>query len=406
VFEKLQIDDRRERWMVGLADAGLAVAMAALRPFGRRLPAARPPRRILLLRLERIGDLLMTWPAIAAVRRLAPDAQLDLVVGSWNRSIAPLLGHVDRIETLDARWLSRGSPAPGLSGLLGRARAWRRAGYDLAINFEGDIRTHLLMACSGAAKRVGFDMAGGGPLLTCRVPYDPSHHVADNLLRLVEHAFDVPAGSLPRTEHRFAAPAEAREQAKRLLDGGGREEPLHIGIQVGGGRQVKQWDPARFGELAARLAARYPARFVFTGSTEDRPLVEAALARVPKHVPVVDVCGQVDLPTLAALLERFAVFVTGDTGPMHLAAAVGTPLVAIFGPSDPRRWGPLSSTARIVRSAVDCAPCNRIRRPPARCAGTLPDCLAAIDVDQVLEAVDRQLSARTGAAAETSDGRT
>jgi ADP-heptose:LPS heptosyltransferase len=417
VFEKLQISDRRERWAVGLGDAGLAVAMAALRPFGGQRPAAHPPRRILLLRLERIGDLLMARPAIAAVRRLVPDATIDLVVGSWNEPIARLLEEVDRVETLDARWLARGAPAPGFASLLARARAWRPTRYDLAINFEGDIRSHLLMACSGASSRAGFDMAGGGPLLTCRVPYDPTRHVADNLLRLVEHALDVPRGSLQRTEERLKVPPEARARAESLLAGGGQgvpgprrtgaepERPLSIGIQVGGGRVVKQWDPARFGVLAARLAERYPVQIVFTGSADDRRLVAAALAHVPTHVPVVDVCGQVDLPTLAALLERFAVFITGDTGPMHLAAAVATPLVAIFGPSDPRRWGPLSSTARIVRSDVACGPCNQIRRPPARCSDALADCLAAIDVDQVLEAVEQQLAARTGAAVETPDGR-
>jgi ADP-heptose:LPS heptosyltransferase len=409
VFEHLQIYDTRERWMVGLADAGLTVATAALRPFGRRLPAASPPRRILLLRLERIGDLLMSWPAIVAARRLAPGARLDLIVGSWNESIAQLLEQVDRVETLDAKWLSRGVPTSTFTALLRRRRAWRNQGYDLAINFEGDIRSHLFLACSGARRRVGFDMAGGGPLLTDRVPYDPSCHVADNLLRLVERAFDLRSGSLVRTEERLKVPGKARGQADRLLAEAGFASCLTsdgttalIGIQVGGGRQVKQWDPVRFGDLAARLAAKYAARLVFTGSAEDRPLVDMALARVPSDAGVIDLCGRADLPTIAGLLERFSVFITGDTGPMHLAAAVGTPLVAIFGPSDPRRWGPLSTKACIVHSAVDCRPCNRIRHPPPRCVGTIPDCLAAIGVDQVLDAVD-QLLARTRGGVETTD---
>jgi lipopolysaccharide heptosyltransferase II len=408
--------------MVGLADLGLAVLAAASRPFGRRVPAARP-RRILLLRLERIGDLLMAAPAIAAVRALAPGARLDLVVGSWNEPIAQMLGQVDRIQTLDARWLSRGASAPGFAALLRRARRWRDERYDLAINFEGDIRSHLLMACSGAPRRIGFDMAGGGPLLTDRVPYDPSRHVADNLLRLVDQALAASAATepplpdaagvrqvlsgtvgarraAPVRNQRLEVPAAARAGAAALLaehgadarDAGDRRRPL-IGVHVSAGRPVKQWDPVRFGELAARLAARHDARVVFTGSDDDRALVDLAVAHVPDGAAVIQLCGRADLVMLAALLERFSVFVTCDSGPMHLAAAIGTPLVAIFGPSDSRRWGPISGNARVVQSDVDCRPCNRIRRPPARCAGRTPDCLAAISVDQVLEAVEQVLAA-------------
>lgn len=397
MFEHLQIYDRRERWMVGTADVALTAASALVRAFSRHRAAAGPPRRILLLRLERIGDLLMAWPAIAAVRRVAPGASIDLVVGSWNVPIAQMFEEVDRVRTLDARWLSRGAPAPAWSRLIRDARAWRSHRYDLAINFEGDIRSHLLMACSGAPRRFGFDMAGGGPLLTGRVPYDPSRHVADNLLRLVERALDVRDGSLAATEARLKLPAHAREAAGALLadpadDGGSHRAPrLRIGIQVGGGRQVKQWDPRRFGELGGTLAVKFGAQLVFTGSAEDRQLVDLALGQLPPGIEAIDLCGRVDLLTLAALLERLSVFVTGDTGPMHLAGAVGTPLVAIFGPSDPRRWGPLSSSARIVHSGVNCRPCNRIRRPPSHCIGVTPDCLASIGVHEVVQAVEQVL---------------
>ena len=197
MFRHLQIYDPRERVLVGLADAGLTVAAAVARLApGRRRAAARAaraaradgrqwPRRILLLRLERIGDLLMSAPAIAAVRQFAPDAEIDLVVGSWNTSIARLIPGIDRVETLDASWLSRGSGGGGMRALMAQARGWRARGYDLAINFEGDIRSHLLVALSGATERAGFTMAGGGPLLTRRFEFDPRQHTTANALRLV-----------------------------------------------------------------------------------------------------------------------------------------------------------------------------------------------------------------------------
>jgi hypothetical protein len=122
----LQIYDRRERALVAAADRVLAVGAAIARPFrARHAPAA--PRRILLLRLERIGDLLMTLPAIADLRMQAPDAVVDLVVGSWNADLARALGAVTNVLTLDASWLARENSGLGLPALLGAARRWRPA---------------------------------------------------------------------------------------------------------------------------------------------------------------------------------------------------------------------------------------------------------------------------------------
>jgi ADP-heptose:LPS heptosyltransferase len=98
---------------------------------------------------------------------------------------------------------------------------------------------------------------------------------------------------------------------------------------------------------------------------------------------VVDVAGRLDLLTLAAVIERLDLLVTGDTGPMHLAVAVSTPVVAVFGPSDPARYAPRGPSDRIVRVDLPCSPCNRIRLPPARCVGHTPDCLASIATDSV-----------------------
>src|SRR5688500_5525487 len=158
----LTIYDRRERALVRLADALLAPA--ALRRILRRGgPAA--PRRILCLRVERIGDLVMTLPALAELRALAPDASIDLVVGSWNAEIAAAIPSVDRVETLDAAWLARDGSGLSPLVLVARAAAWRSRAYDLAINFEPDIRSNLALAASGAKRTAGFRSGGGGPLL-------------------------------------------------------------------------------------------------------------------------------------------------------------------------------------------------------------------------------------------------
>ena len=390
----LQLSDWRERWAVRLADAGLAAAAPL---FARRPPAAAVGDRpsILLLRMERIGDLLMTLDAIAAVRAQRPHASIDLVVGAWNEPLARMIAGVDRVETLSAPWLARGTASePGVT-LAARAWGWRSRRYDLAINFEGDIRSNLLIGLSGAARRVGYPMAGGGPMLSDAVPFDPAIHTRSSSLRLVERAFDLPAGSLEGHRpapgaRRLIVPAAARARAAELLSSAVPGAPIVV-VHGGGGREIKQWNLDRFADVAGRLAKTHGAAIVLSGGDEDRPAVDTLAARLNRDVRPVDLCGRVDLVTLAAVLERTSLVITGDTGPMHLAAALDVPLVAVFGPSDPRRWGPASDRAHVVRADIACSPCNRIRRPPVRCRGHVPDCLAAITADQVYEAAARLL---------------
>jgi ADP-heptose:LPS heptosyltransferase len=241
---------------------------------GRRPASGRPA--VLLLRLERVGDLLMTLGAIRQVHRMAPDATIDLVVGTWNEPLARLIGEVDRVETLDVPWLSRHAAGESAARVLARARGWRSRGYDLAVNFEGDIRSHLLMALSGARRTVGFDMAGGGPLLTDRVTYNPREHVAVNAMRLVERAFgsppapagDLQAPGLQPPAARLEVPAAASRRASALLGlpisgaaeplgllrTNGTGSPTLIGLHAGGGREIKQWDLGRVARFATLLA--------------------------------------------------------------------------------------------------------------------------------------------------------
>lgn len=396
-MSRLQIYDRRERWLVSSADRVLQTAAAIARPFRRR---RRPstPKRILLLRLERIGDLLMALPAIGDVRSFAPAAQIDLVVGSWNVDIARALTAITRFETLDAAWLSRSGGGLGLRPLIAHARGWRRRRYDVAINFEPDVRSNLVTAAAGARWTAGYRSGGGGALLDVALDYDTRAHATDNARRLAAAVFGRAAATEPPA---VAAISQwTSETAEELLRGASR--PI-VGMHVSGGRDVKQWDLDRFADVARRLIAR-GAAVVLTGSTADRPLVDSVKRMLPS-AGVIDVAGDHDLITLASVLDRLDLFVTGDTGPMHLAAAVGTPIVAVFGPSDPVRYAPRGPNDRIVRVDLPCSPCNRIRLPPERCVGHTPDCLTLVSADRVfaeaaalLDSSLRDQSARTAGA--------
>jgi lipopolysaccharide heptosyltransferase II len=394
VFSHLQIYDRRERWIVGAGDLLLPACAWMLGPW-RAAPKSKPPRRILLLRLERIGDLLMTLGAFDTIRARAPEADIHLVVGSWNASLARLIPGISSFETLDVPWLARHDEGATLRELVQRAATWRTRGFNLAINFEPDIRSNLLLALSGAPERVGYRSGGGGALLTRALDYLPRSHTATNAADLVDAALPT-SGTPPEPKLRYQRlliPEEARQTASRLLAeaaSGGRL----VGVHASGGRLVKEWPAERFAEVGTRLAHELDATIVLTGATADRPLIDRVKAALAPDVTTIDVSGSIDLPVLAGVLERLALFVTADTGPMHLAAAVGTPLVALFGPSDPQRYGPLTDRARVVTTDLWCRPCNRVRRPPERCTGRIPDCLTGIDVARVSAAATDLLANR------------
>lgn len=397
----LQIADPRERRLVAAADLALGLAFLPARVI-RLARSTRDVRRVLLLRLERIGDLLMTVPAIQAVRALAPQASIDLVVGSWNEPLARLIFEVDRVEVMDASWLARASASQPASALVQQSIGWRARRYDLAINFEPDIRSHLLMALSGARRRVGFDAAGGGPTLTTRLRFDPTGHTAAASLALVAAAFDRDA---PALEAAYLRPIERSQRARIVVPSAAgavaadrldtAAHPL-IAVHASGGRPIKQWPPERFGDVAARLASDFGATIVLTGTSGDRDLVDAVRQRIPVGARVIDLTGALDLVGLAAVLQRVSLLITGDSGPMHLADAVQTPVVAIFGLSDPRRYGPLLGGSRVVRIDLPCSPCNRVRRPPERCVGHTPDCLRGIQIEDVVHAAASVLRAAGG----------
>ena len=255
--------------LVGLAD--LAIAPAAwLQP--RRAPPEQV-RRVLLMRLERIGDLLMVLEAIRDARAVWPDAEIDLAVGSWNVPIARLIPDVTRVEVADAPWLARSSANVSVGALLARAREWRRRNYDVVVNFEPDIRSNFLAWLTGAPQRFGYWTGGGGRLLTDAEPYAPTTHVSVNARQLIARASGrTPPGRDRSTTTCLVPPAEAVAAADDVLRG---QPGPFIGVHASGGRESKQWHLDRFAAVARKLAETRHATIVLTGSPGDRPLVDA-----------------------------------------------------------------------------------------------------------------------------------
>jgi ADP-heptose:LPS heptosyltransferase len=384
----LQIYNARERALVAAADVALA-PLGWMQPSRALSPS--PVTRVLLLRLERIGDLLMVLDAIADARAAFPGAEIDLAVGSWNLDLARLIRGIHAIEVADVPWLARGSEGDTWRALRAKARAWRARRYDVVVNFEPDIRSNYLAWRTGARRRAGYWTGGGGAFLTDAFAYEPARHVGENARTLIARVAGTGATLNPAssTGSTLAPPDAAHARAAQLL--GSAARPF-IGVHVSGGRESKQWHLDRFAQVARTLAREHGATIVLTGSTGDRPLVDAVRAQLG-DVSVIDVAGQLTLPELAAVLSRLDLLVTGDTGPMHLASAVDTPLVALFGPSDPARYGPSSSRQKVLRVQLPCSPCGQVRLPPERCRGHVPDCMDGIQVAAVVAAATELLDA-------------
>lgn len=361
-------------------------------------PAAGQPAEILVLRLDRIGDVLMSLPAIGALREAVPEAKIRLAVGEWSREIAKD-APVDEVLVWSAPWAGRRDEGASTFGdLVKVARSRRAQRPDLAIDLQGDLRAIWLMAATGARTRVGYANTGSASLLTAVVDLDEDVSFVEQNYRAIETAL---GRAVPRKPFRWLGEgrrAQGRERLAQLFAQARMERkgPL-VGIHPGAGRSIKEWPVERFVELGRLLVKEEGATLVVTGSAGESAAAGAICTALAGAA--VDLSGKLSLGALAEVMSACDAFVSCDTSAMHFACAIGVPSVAIFGPSDPRRYfsgsdlGFGSGQKHIALApTLWCSPCNLIRRPPEECdSAPVPECLAQIDTQQVFDATVRVL---------------
>ncbi|MCD6289686.1 MAG: glycosyltransferase family 9 protein [Anaerolineae bacterium] len=359
----------------------------------RSLPHRRdgPARRILVIRPDHLGDLLFTTPALSRLRQRHPDAHITAMVGPWGR---PVLAHNPDIDDVII------CPFPGFTRrpktsvwepyriLLDCARSLRSYRFDEAIIFRFDHWWGAwLAALSGIPSRVGYDVAETRPFLTRSMPEPPDRHEVARALTLVDPRLsDVTPERYPL---RFVPSAGDEAWADELLRSMGPSAPVIV-IHPGAGVPVKLWRSSAWARVADAVIERHRASVVITGGASERALAEQ-VTRSMRHAAVV-LTGQTTLGQLGALFKRCALVLGPDSGPLHLAVAVGTPTVHLFGPADPRRFGPWGDPLRhrVLTSEWACAPCNRLDYPEAE----LPKhgCVRDIPEAQVIEAAFQLLA--------------
>ncbi len=357
--------------------------------------------RILIVRLSALGDVVHVLPALAALRAAWPRAHVGWLVEDRAASLLEGHPHVDRVHVVPrALWRRRlaRDPLEVARGVRRLVVELRRARYDATLDFQSNLRSALLARASGAPVRVGqprrYAKEGARLLVTdapAPVPAE-AHKVVRNLALLG------PLGLAPAAPPRpvVPEPPAARALGEAFARGGPRRAVLHPGVSAFGA--LKAWREERFAALARGLvAAGARACFAWGGAAEERVARRlAALAPGSEVLPAT--AGLLDL---AALLRRADLVVGVDSGPLHLAAAVGAPVLGLYGPKDPRTYGPFWAPHEVVRAGLECSPCRHRRCPrpdvvvaegtngPAR----LSPCMEALEVDVALAAALRLLDA-------------
>ena len=333
----------------------------------------------LVIRLSSIGDIVHALPAVAALGQSFPQAEIHWLI---EKRYAPLLAgnpYVHRMIPLDT--LSWRGSFPSFSVLEEMTKTLIRlpqSGYEVAVDFQGLWKSAIIALLAGAKARVGLAEPwlrepGAAVLYTARVPV-AGRHVVEESLALVEYLgarvglWQFPLPHTPEAD-KFVDDQLARLEARDFMI-----------INPGGGWKAKRWAPENYALLLRRLEARFSRKLLLTGSQDEQELIlgilKSAGTRRAFYFPS-------NVVQFIALARRAQLFLGGDTGPMHLAAAVGTPLVAIHGPTDPARNGPFNSADIALYNR---APVNHSRRDPNA------DYIEGISVECVEAAIEERLA--------------
>lgn len=340
-------------------------------------------RTILIIKPSSFGDIIQALPVAARLREAAPHATICWLVNTQYRRLLEGNPCVDRLILFPRHlWKPAGTLARATASFVSICRGLYGGGFDAVLDLQGLLRSAVFTAATVSPIRAGFANAREG---ASRL-YNVKVRVPDPEMHAVERYLLVPA-ALGCTGRGVSFPLGTgqaqRDWAAGVLAGlPGRDRAPRVGLSVTGRWQSKRWPLASFAKLGDRAAAA-GASVVAIGAWEGEGAAAAGLMKRPaRAVDGVDPLG------MAALLEGLDVLVTNDSGPMHLAAAVGTPVVALFGPTNPRRTGPWGTAHRLVCASVPCRPCYR--RTCDRGAG----CMASIGVERVWEEVEHVLRSR------------
>ena len=372
--------------------------------YRKSLPLPLDIKKILVVKLDHIGDVLLATPAITNLRLHYPHAHIALLVGSWSKQVVECNPHIDEILCYDSPFFRRSSTSPqniGRPNLFGRPRLFRLKAamqmlrllkserYDLIVELRGDFLTLALAMLKGGKYRL--DRSTQRVLKKLRNPpfFPPlikgGKRGLEGKSECSEHEVEINldvlrSGGIPITSRKtfFNVPPKDQTWAKSFLSEVGIDasKPI-IAIHAGSPVPLKRWPAERFAKLADILIER-KTQVLFLGGADEKQLVEEIQSQM-RHKSV-NIAGRTNLQQLGAVLQNCHLFIGNDSGPMHIAAAVGTRVIGLFGPGSPQRFGPFGKSCTSIRKKPDCPPCMK-----EKCSLGEDGCIVEISVKDVVE---------------------
>lgn len=329
---------------------------------------SQQPKSILIIKPGAIGDLLHISPALRALKERLPDAQVDIMVGSRaTKCLFEHNPHICRVLHFDRKGEHR--------GLRAFAKLWhevRSGNYDLVINFQRSNFKVWLLVLAAFPCRV---------LVYHKTRRKGVHAVVNHLETLAPLGIDAKEANL-NLELYFSE--DEKQFASEQISLAGLDGKPLIALNLGASNRIKCWEPQSFAHLGDRLAREIGAGIILVGGPDENDLAELVMAAA--QVKPINMVGKTSLTQLGAVLHRCKLLVSGDTGPLHLATAVGTRVIGLFGAIDPKRTGPVGSGHIVIsHPEISCVPCN-----DKKCHHTpYLECMTQITVDEVAVAAKK-----------------
>ncbi len=331
-------------------------------------------KRLALIRLDHLGDVLLTLPAMESIVKALPGIQIDIFVGPWSVDLIHLSNLPVGIKVFKAPWFDRlGYGSSSFQAIRKLAAIFKKEEYDLVIDFRGDFRHLAAMRMAGIPNRIGYNRTGGGFLLTFKGQWKAELHETLRNLDLLEQIGIKPSSAsfYPRI---YPSEEEIQKgvQTAQSLDLNG---PM-IAIHATCGASSKRWPAAYWRELIQRLPAGYSV--VMVGAASEKEDMMEIIKGCSRRVIVA--AGIMELPVLAAFLKQCQLFIGVDSGPAHIAAAVGTPVLSIFsGANLVAQWAPRGEKVLVLQEKTKCSPCERLECPLGN------ECMRQLKVSKVVQ---------------------
>ncbi len=338
-------------------------------------------KKILVFKLDHIGDVLMTTPALKALKSRYPDASLTVVVGSWSKGILKDNLDISEILLYDAYWFNRNIDRKfNIKKTLDFIKELRKKRFDMFYSLRGDFMGILMGSLLRIPVRVGFNNGGGGFFLTHPItPIENIHQVEQFLnaikVNCLRHKYSTMASGTDK-KMRVAISEAERKFTSAFIEKYSSKNENFIGFHIGAGYPSKLWIPEKYGILIKRLHDEFGIHAILVGGEEDRAIVKR-IESVIRDTDSIDCIGIANIKETAALIEKCNLFIGNDSAPVHIAAAIGIPVIVIFSAANnPVGWKPFGSNVTCITKDVLCKNCEKFE-----CIDT--KCMRMITVDEV-----------------------